>query len=270
MMERQTHATSSRALVAQSAQEARDWLMPFAETEAPRFSLLKAMLYGTLIDVGIVIQTRPLCGVGGGWYSYIVRSGGSEQIRFLLAVAQFDQNGNGTIDDDEWLAYEGLADVLVSDAFTFSGNLSLVAALMLSLTHLITMGRPVPFMLSAATEDYLGVADSQWLLWTAYAANAVSECCAFFTLCIAVITRSCITNVLPSRESKIAMLRMTNALGLQAVGMLLTLWSFFVASAFGVLVASPTIGLMAAIMYARTRDAHTRPFASKPPRLSGS
>ena len=46
------------------------------------------------------------------------------------------------------------------------------------------------------------------------------------------------------------MLRMTNALGLQGVGMLLTLWSFIVASLFGVVVASPTIGLMAAVTWA--------------------
>ena len=53
---------------------------------------------------------------------------------------------------------------------------------MLSLTHLITMGRPVQFDLSAATAERWGVDESQWLLWTAYACNTASECFAFFTL----------------------------------------------------------------------------------------
>ena len=53
----------------------------------------------------------------------------------------------------------------------------------------------------------------------------------------------------PLDPNVIAMLRMTNALGFQAVGMLLTLWCFVVASLFGVIVASPSHGFMAAAMW---------------------
>jgi len=158
-------------------------------------------------------------------------------------VARFDEDGNGELDDEEWESYEALADALIGDAFTFSGNLALVGALMLGLTHQITMGRPIPYEASAASAEFYGE-NAQWLTWVAYGCNCCSEAFAFFTLTLAMITRSCVTNVLPSRESKIAMLRMTNALGFQSVGMLLTLWCFVGSVLTGALIASPTMGFV--------------------------
>ena len=202
MTSRQRHMTApERQRVAKSAREAREALLPFAEEPAPSFSLGRGILYGATIDWALVSPLR----CQSRWFANIVDIGGPEQVRFLLAVARFDVNGDGVIDDDEWKRYEELAEEITDDAYNFSGNLSLIAALMLSLTHLLTMGRPVPFTLSSATEDHFGEHRAQWLLWMGYGSNVISECCGFFTLVISIVTRSCMTNVIPTKETKIAM-----------------------------------------------------------------
>eukprot|EP00966_Prymnesium_polylepis_P250977 5803420-Prymnesium_polylepis.1 len=168
MTSRQHQLTApERQRVAKSAREAREALMPFAEEPAPSFSLARGILYGATIDWALVSPVR----CQSRWVATIVDIGGPEQVRFLLAVARFDLNGDGVIDDDEWKRYEELAEEITADAYNFSGNLSLIAALMLSLTHSLTMGRPEPFTLSSATEDQFGGNSAQWLLWFAYGSN---------------------------------------------------------------------------------------------------
>ena len=64
--------------------------------------------------------------------------------------------------------------------------------------------------------------------------------------------RSNLTNVLPTRELKIDLLKQTNALGLMGVSLLLTLWFFLLASVCGTLVASPFLGAVGCAVFAGT------------------
>ena len=293
---RQRKQMDTRSHVAQSAKSAREWLMPFVERDAPKYSLSKgqalavssvqlfprhycllsrlslrnpqcrvllraAMIFGTMLDFAIFSHLPIFC--NDEWHQHVVRSGGPEQMRFLLSVAKFDEDGNGSLDDHEWAQYEMLSDSLINEAVTFSGNLAIVGALMLGLTHQLTIGRPGTYELSDDTETEWG-RGVDWLAWLAYGFNCASEGFAFFTLAMAVITRSCVTNVLPSRESKIAMLRMTNALGYQSVAMMLALWCFILTVTLGTIVASPTMGFIGTAVWlvgrCTTKSHHTPHF----------
>ena len=249
---RLSRSNSYRTLVVESSTDAHAVLEEFALTPKPEWSQWRAVAYGCTIDWLIVFQAdRWLPEIMLDEFTRcVVACGGAEQMRFLLALAQFDRDGNGAIDDDEWAQYEKLADTLIADSSTLCGNLSLVSALVLGMTHLVTIGRPTPFSLSEATVQAFGGDGGEWLLFLAYAFTVLCECCAFFVLCCALVTRNCLTNILPTRELKIDMLRTTNALGMQAVVTVVMLWAFLLASLSSALVASPTHGWLGAAAFA--------------------
>lgn len=235
LRERLQRADSHRSLIAANAKFARSVLDEFASIHRPVWKQRDAILFGALIDFAVLFRLP----MGGPLTRAIVKHGGCEQLRFLFCVATFDADANGQIDDEEWRKYVIFGDNLIADSVAMCGNLAVVGALLLGLTHLITMGRPVAYEVSAASESALG---GEWVLWCAYTFNTTSECAAFFTLCISVMTRTNLTNVLPTRELKIDMLRSSNALGVMGVSLMLTLWSFLLSMLFGTLVPSPTIG----------------------------
>lgn len=233
---------SRRTLIANNAAFARTVLEEFAGISRPKYSLCAAIVFGSVVDIFVLLRWP----VGNPLMKAIIRLGGPEQLRFLFCVATFDANRDGKIDDEEWARYEKLGDMLISDSVQMCGNIGIVGALLLGQTHLITMGRPVPFELSVESADEYG----EWLLWLAYSFNAASECAAFFTVCIAVITRNNLTNILPTRELKIDMLRSSNALGIMGVSLMLTLWFFLLSSISGTLVASPDEGVVGCALFA--------------------
>ena len=61
-----------------------------------------------------------------------------------------------------------------------------------------------------------------------------------------------VTNVLPTRELKIDLLRSTNALGKMGVSLLFTLWFFLLGGVLGTLVASPSIGVLGCVLFVLT------------------
>ena len=174
---------SRRTLVARNAYSARQALLEISLIKKPQYKFVHAVLFGAFIDFLIILRWAPFA---GPLTQAVVKHGGAEQLRFLLCLAQFDKNGDGDINDEEWANYEKVSDALIADSVAMCGNTALVSSLLLGLTHLITMGRPIPYELSADSS----VAFGEWLLWTAYGFNTFSECAAFFTLCIAVITRN--------------------------------------------------------------------------------
>mmetsp|Transcript_19702 Transcript_19702/g.40161 ORF Transcript_19702/g.40161 Transcript_19702/m.40161 type:complete len:423 (-) Transcript_19702:14-1282(-) len=237
LRDRLKRTDSRRTLVARNAYTARKALLDIAKIPRPPYRLLNAICFGSFIDFLIVIRCAPGTGL---LTKAVVKHGGPEQLRFLLCLAQFDQNGDGNIDDAEWANYERLSDALIADSVAMCGNTALVSSMLLGLTHLITIGRPIPYDLSDASATIFG----DWLLWAAYGLNTGAESAAFFTLFIAVITRNNLTNVLPTRELKIDLLRTTNALGFMGVSLISTLWFFLLAGILGTLVASPSIGFL--------------------------
>jgi len=239
---------SYASLVVEASSEANEVLQEFAACVKPEWDRWRAMRYGCFIDFLKLVHAEhwlPL----DDFTRCIISAGGAEQMRFLLALAQFDKDGDGTISADEMVQYEKAADTIISDSVTLCSNLALVGTLLLGLTHLVVIGRPEPLVVSAASAEAFGPALSLWLLDLAYTFSAVCECCAFFVLCCAIITRNCLTNILPTRELKIDMLRTTNALGMQGVGTVITLWSFLLANAFSVLIASPTTGPIGLVLF---------------------
>ena len=236
--ERLKRADSKRTLVAENAKYARKVLEEFAGIHRPKYSLLHAMLFGAFIDIFVLLKLP----VGNELMRALIRHGGPEQVRFLLCVATFDSDHNGEIDDQEWAQYEKVGDLLIADSVAMCGNMGIVGALLLGLTHLVTLGRPLPYELSEASSAFFG--GDRSVVWVSYTCNVAAEAAAFFTLCIAVITRNNLTNVLPTRELKIDMLRSSNALGTMGVGLMLTLWFFVTSTAVGTLVASPKEGFV--------------------------
>ena len=217
LRERLQRADSRRTLIAENAKYARSVLVTFAKIHRPEYRLIDAILFGSFIDLFVLIRWP----VGNQLTKAIIQNGGPEQLRFLFCVATFDDDQDGVIDDAEWAKYERIGDLLISDSVQMCGNMGIVGALLLGLTHLMTMGRPRAYVLSEAS---MAAGVPSWLLWLAYSFNAASECAAFFTLCIAVITRNNLTNVLPTRELKIDLLRSSNALGIMGVSLMITLW----------------------------------------------
>ena len=149
---RLTRQMSRRSLVKESADHAHEILEKFAALPKPEWSQYNAAFYGALIDVLIVTRLP----VADDFIRCIVNCGGPEQMRFMLALAQFDRDGNGSIDDDELVEYEKLADSIINDAVTMCANLALVSSLLIGLTHLITVGRPTPFILSDESSEVFG------------------------------------------------------------------------------------------------------------------
>ena len=241
--DRLKRADSKRTLVAENAKYARTVLEEFAAISRPKYKVRDAMLFGTFIDFFMLLRIP----IGNTLTRALIRHGGPEQLRFLFCVATFDSDHNGYIDDKEWALYEKVGDALIADSVAMCANMGIVGALLLGLTHLVTIGRPLPFELSEPSAAFF---DSRWLVWVSYTFNAASEAAAFFTLAIAVITRNNLTNVLPTRELKIDMLRSSNALGIMGVGLMLTLWCFILSTAFGTLVASPKEGFVGTGLFA--------------------
>lgn len=242
LRERLQRSDSRRTLIASNATFARKVLQEFASIPRPIYQPIDAVLYGTFIDWLVLFR----CPVGPPLTRAIVKHGGAEQLRFLFCVATFDKDRNGKIDDDEWDSYERIGDGLIADSTSMCGNLAVVGALLLGLTHLVTIGRPTPYVIATDTADAFG---GDYMLWVAYSLNTCSECGAFFTLCMAVLTRISLTNVLPSRELKIDFLRGTNALGTLGVSLMVTLWCFLLASITGALVHSHKIGSVGCGLY---------------------
>eukprot|EP00965_Chrysotila_dentata_P233610 6199686-Pleurochrysis_carterae.AAC.1 len=211
------HNHTLKMLVADSAAAARKHLLPFAEMKTPPYNLLLAIAYGSFCDFAVTFRLR----VPDEFHSFIFRNGGVYRLRFILVNAQFDPDGDGVIDGDELALYEKRADRAIAEMATFFSTLSVVAALLVGLTHYITLGYPLPFEASAETTANLGLQEADWLLWIAYATNNIAGGASFFTLCASIAARTCLTNVLKSRESKLSLLRTTNLAGILAFSMLL-------------------------------------------------
>lgn len=215
-------------------------LSVLAKAPRPVYKLWHAVLYGSFIDLAILVG----CPIGSPLTRCLIRYGGPENLRFLLSLARFDSDGDGSIDEHEFAAYEKAADTLINDSVTMCGNLALVSALLLGLTHQVTIGRPAPFVISSESRQYFGDTAADGVMWASYALNIMAEGLAFFTICLAVITRNALTNILPTRELRIDMLRTSNALGRQAISLLLTLWCFLLSCMLLPLAASPTLGFL--------------------------
>ena len=237
MRRRLSRNFTMKSLVSDSAVQARVALRQFAAYPRPRPTRVRAILYGSFIDWAICLRL-PL---GDNVFGFIARRGGPEQVRLLLALARFDEDGDGSISEAELSKFDKLSDEIISDGNAMCGNLAVVTALLLGLSHNVTVGRPVPLEYAPDVEEQYG---GPWLLWLVYAFNLCAEAGAFFTMCLAIITRNCLTNILPTRQHKVDFLRTTNALGNLGIGVLISLWCFLLSAITHSLITSPHLGIL--------------------------
>ena len=156
----------------------------------------------------------------------------------LLVLALFDGDGDASEIELELEKFDRLSDEIISDGKHTCVNLSIVSVLLLGLLHNVTIERPFAFG--------AGAEEQGWLLWLAYGLNLSAECGAFFTMCLSVITRNCLTNLLPTRHDKVDFLRTTNALGCMGSSFMITVWCFLLSSIVLALATNPTLGLLGA------------------------
>ena len=181
--------------------------------------------------------------LGDNIFGCIARHRGPEQIRLLLVIALFDGDGDAEISEieHELEKFDRLSDEIISDGKHTCVNLSIVSVLLLGLLHNVTIERPFAFGAGAEEHEYGG-----WLLWLSYGLNLSAESGAFFTMCLSVITRNCLTNLLPTRHDKVDFLRTTNALGCMGSSFMITVWCFLLSSIALALATNPTLGLLGA------------------------
>ena len=177
-------------------------------------------MYGSFIDWAILLRV-PL---GDNIFGCIARHRGREQIRLLMVLALFNTDGDGEIGEIELEGlekFDHLSDEIISDGKHTCVNLSIVSMMLLGLLHNVTIVREARGVCTwgGAEEQHGG-----WLLWIAYGLNLSGESGAFFTMCLSIITRDYLTNVLPTRHHKVDFLRTTNALGCMGGSMLITMW----------------------------------------------
>ena len=141
------------------------------------------------------------------FYFSFLRLGGVERIYVLLTLARFDSNNTGEIDEQQRQLKGG---ALVADAAITCSSMSVVSSLIIGLTHLQAIGRPVAWM---ASEDFLaeyGEDAAERLLYVAQAFNAMTEALAIAMLMLCVPFRVLLTSVLPSLDAKIMVLCESN------------------------------------------------------------
>ena len=85
------------------------------------------------------------------FHAEMLRLGGPERISVLLIFARTDHDSSGEIDDQELVEYRRAGELLVANTSNQASTLGVVAALMLTATHLTTIGRPTPL---AVSEDF--------------------------------------------------------------------------------------------------------------------
>lgn len=179
--------------------------------------------------------------------------GGPAEVRFLLSAAKVDMSGHGEVDHLELQLYESEGEVYLQGVRTMCDNAAVVCSLMLGLTHLVTIGRPVPFQLAnEATyphgwhdESYVSADVLQALLWVAYACNVASEAAALGTLVLAFATRSILLTILPTLEAKVEWISQIKPMLLQTRGINLVFITFSLSMALCALVASATFSWIA-------------------------
>ena len=245
-----------RRLAVQSL-EARKRLAPLAACPVPQRSVYNDSKNSCGIFCGFYLPGGvPLCPNSTNVVTQMQSLGGLADVRFLLSVASLvveEVDGHGEVDMIEWETYENEGEQYLQGVRTLCDNAAVVCSIMLGLTHLVTIGRPVRFEVSslwateAAGQAWMGEAQ-QALLWLAYGCNVLSELAALGTLVLAVSCRSILLTMLPSLEQKIEWIAMIRPIRMQTHGISLVFSSFSVSIALCALVSSPTFGWVAVAM----------------------
>jgi hypothetical protein len=115
-------------------------------------------------------------------------------------------------------------------------------------THVVTIGRPVPFDPDPLSIEKLGEFNTTVMVWVAYGCNVTGQILALSIIVVSVFTRQLLSNALPSVVSKLLFIADTNVLANlgTAVTWLMACVAWVVTLGGGL--AVPTYGFMSAGM----------------------
>ena len=88
---------------------------------------------------------RGTCTIADQMISQVNALGGPGEVRFLLNVASLDATGDGLVGQAEWEVWTSEGEQYLQGVRTLCDNAAVVCSLMLGLTHLVTIGRPITF-----------------------------------------------------------------------------------------------------------------------------
>ena len=199
--------------ITQLAAAARAELKKFANTEVPKKSRYRAAKFGMLVvNLRPVVQWLPQRYISVPFTGAIIHIGGLERVHLLLAIARFDINGDGMIDNAEYELARQQGEKFVSNAVGGCANFAIISALLFGATHLSTIGRPKPFAASDEAVAKFGEATSTQVMWVVYTLNVLAQSLALGIIVLSIYSRQLLCNTLPSVMSKMAFLAETNLL----------------------------------------------------------
>ena len=203
----------SMSEVMQQAAAARSELKVFADTEVPKKSCFRSAKFGFLvINVRPVVQWLPMEYISLPFTASIIHMGGLERVHLLLAIARFDINGDGMIDDAEYDLARMQGEKFVGNAVNGCANFAIISALLFGATHLSTIGRPRPFTASEESIADFGEDTTTQVMWVLYTLNVLAQSLALGIIVTSIYSRQLLCNTLPSVMSKMVFLAETNLL----------------------------------------------------------
>ena len=142
----------------------------------------------------------------------IVELGGLERVYLLITIAKFDVNHDGGISQSEFESARITGEKCVSNAVAGCANFAIIAALLFSGAHALTIGRPKPFAPDPSSVEAFGEDVTTVVIWCAYGLNVLAQSLALGIIITSIFMRQLLCNTLPSMISKLVFLLDTNTL----------------------------------------------------------
>lgn len=194
--------------------EARKELVAYTQVEVPAVNAWSTLKIFLVYHMRPAFALFPCCTAClSPFHAELTRLGGPERISVLVTFARFDGDSNGEVDGQELVEYQRLGEALVASTSNQCSTLGVVAALLMTATHMTTVGRPIPLASSEAFTKAHGEDAAEAMLWVAYALNATTEMMAAVVLVVTIYTRLLLANILPSLGPKLAFLARSNVNG---------------------------------------------------------
>ena len=233
----------ARAEVIRKCAEARKELLRYTQVEAPAVTTWTTIKIWLVYHLRPMLAMLPLCQAClSPFHAEMVRLGGPERISVMLIFARFDLDSSGDVDDLELAEYGRAGEALVANTSAQCSTLGVISALMLTATHMTTIGRPVPLATSSEFTQAHGQPASAVMLWIAYSLNATTEMLAAVLLIVTIYTRLLLANVLPSLGAKLDFLARSNINSNLVMGTTFMVVSLLLSIAASSLISSASVG----------------------------
>ena len=119
---------------------------------------------------------------------------GQVGIQLLIAIAKFDIDGDGRIDEKEFAISRAQGERAVANAVQACTNFAIISALLFGASHNTNIGRPKPY--EAGHDEHKE--ETLILMWVLYGLNVIAEALALSTIICSIFIRQLVSNALPS------------------------------------------------------------------------